>query len=144
MRLRLLNKYKSYKKGDIYENVTQTIQNWRYRKTIKRTNICCKILGKELNIKPRRSEGGQRFYQTDDFEVFQIIKTLLYDHKFTLAGAKKKLAEIQKNNNTVILTTKIEAQETPQKTESVISLTSNMHEKLLLLKDQLNKFKSIL
>ena len=99
---------------------------------------------KELNIKPRRSEGGQRFYQTDDFEVFQIIKTLLYDHKFTLAGAKKKLAEIQKNNNTVILTTKIEAQETPQKTESVISLTSNMHEKLLLLKDQLNKFKSIL
>lgn len=99
---------------------------------------------KELNIKPRRSEGGQRFYQTDDFEVFQIIKTLLYDHKFTLAGAKKKLAEIQKNNNTVILTTKIEAQETPQKTESVILLTSDMHEKLLILKDQLNKFKSIL
>ena len=102
---------------------------------------------KELNIKPRRSQGGQRFYQTDDFEVFQIIKTLLYDHKFTLAGAKKKLAEIQKNNNTVILTTKIEAQEPAQKPEnvdSVFSLPAELQEKLTLLKKQLQKFKSIL
>ncbi len=99
---------------------------------------------KELNIKPRRSQGGQRFYQTDDFEVFQIIKTLLYDHKFTLAGAKKKLAEIQKNNNTVILTTKIEPQETIQTSQQTFSIPSDIQEKLLLLKDQLNKFKSIL
>lgn len=102
---------------------------------------------KELNIKPRRSQGGQRFYQTDDFEVFQIIKTLLYDHKFTLAGAKKKLAEIQKNNNTVILTTKIEPQEAPQKTEhsqAIHTLPSELHEKLMLVKKQLQKLTSIL
>ena len=99
---------------------------------------------KELNIKPRRSQGGQRFYQTDDFEVFQIIKTLLYDHKFTLAGAKKKLAEIQKNNNTVILTTKIETSDSPKKSEPVFSLASGVQEKLMLLKDQLKKIQSML
>jgi len=102
---------------------------------------------KELNIKPRRSQGGQRFYQTDDFEVFQMIKTLLYDHKFTLAGAKKKLAEIQKNNNTVILTTKIESQDTSQKSENahaIITLSSELHEKLMLIKKQLQKLSSLL
>lgn len=99
---------------------------------------------KELNIKPRRSQGGQRFYQTDDFKMFQIIKTLLYDHKFTLAGAKKKLAEIQKDNNTVILTTKIEPQENPQKNAQKISLSSDLQEKILDIKEQLKKLKSML
>lgn len=99
---------------------------------------------KELNIKPRRSQGGQRFYQTDDFETFQIIKTLLYDHKFTLAGAKKKLAEMQKNSNSVILTTKIEPQEPQQKHTQEISLSPDMQQKLLHLKERLQKFASML
>ena len=46
---------------------------------------------KELGIKSFRSKGGQRFYEERDFKKFETIKTLLYDKKYTLAGAKKRV-----------------------------------------------------
>lgn len=50
---------------------------------------------KELGIKPKRSKGGQRFYQEKDFQTFSTVKTLLYDKKFTIAGAKKELSKVK-------------------------------------------------
>lgn len=46
---------------------------------------------KEFNIKSIRSEGGQRFYDQKHLTAFQKIKELLYDKKFTIAGAKEAL-----------------------------------------------------
>src|SRR5438105_406392 len=46
---------------------------------------------KEFNIKSHRSSGKQRFYTEKDFERFSMIKELLYDKGFTIAGAKKFL-----------------------------------------------------
>lgn len=46
---------------------------------------------KEFNVKPNRSEGGQRFYQQEDLDQFKKIKELLYSKGFTIAGAKKLL-----------------------------------------------------
>lgn len=51
---------------------------------------------KELGIKPKRSKGGQRFYQEKDFKTFSTIKTLLYEKKFTIAGAKEELIKIKR------------------------------------------------
>lgn len=48
---------------------------------------------KEFNIKSNRSEGGQRFYTDRHLTEFQTIKTLLYEEKFTILGAKKYLNE---------------------------------------------------
>lgn len=48
---------------------------------------------KEFNIKGQRSDGGQRFYTEKDIQKFEAIKSLLYDHGFTIAGAKKHLKE---------------------------------------------------
>lgn len=48
---------------------------------------------KEFNLGAHRSQGGQRFYEESDLERFQCIKKLLYEQKFTIAGAKKKLRE---------------------------------------------------
>lgn len=62
---------------------------------------------RELNIKPHRSTGGQRFYEEEDFETFKLIKTLLYERKFTLAGAKKELEILKTNKKTVIGSQKI-------------------------------------
>jgi DNA-binding transcriptional MerR regulator len=59
---------------------------------------------KEFNLKPSRSEGGQRFYEEKDLERLQLIKTLLYDEGFTIAGAKKVLNE--KSPNTRIIASK--------------------------------------
>jgi len=46
---------------------------------------------KEFNIKPHRSEGGQRFYIEDDLNTFQQIKDLLYNNGFTIQGARQQL-----------------------------------------------------
>lgn len=46
---------------------------------------------KEFDLRSDRSEGGQRFYTQDDFELFCTIKDLLYNKGFTIAGAKKQL-----------------------------------------------------
>ncbi|MFA6263698.1 MAG: MerR family transcriptional regulator [Candidatus Babeliales bacterium] len=46
---------------------------------------------KEFDIKSDRSEGGQRFYTSEDLQRFIRIKDLLYNKGFTIAGAKKQL-----------------------------------------------------
>lgn len=46
---------------------------------------------REFDIKPSRSDGGQRFYDEQDLATFTEIKELLYKRGFTIAGAKKQL-----------------------------------------------------
>lgn len=47
---------------------------------------------KEFGIRSSRSEGGQRYYSLSDVTKFKQIKSLLYDKKFTIAGAKDALS----------------------------------------------------
>ena len=44
-------------------------------------------------LSPTKGSGGQRTYTRHDVEVIQRIKQLLYEERFTVAGAKKRLAE---------------------------------------------------
>lgn len=44
-------------------------------------------------LSPAKGSGGQRTYTRHDVEVIQRIKQLLYEERFTVAGAKKRLAE---------------------------------------------------
>ncbi len=44
-------------------------------------------------INPKKDGGNQRLYQKKDIESILEIKKLLYDKKFTIAGAKEKLKE---------------------------------------------------
>ncbi|MES1226324.1 MAG: MerR family transcriptional regulator [Bacteroidota bacterium] len=48
---------------------------------------------KEFSLKAKRSNGGQRFYGDKDIKKFELIKDLLYNKKFTIAGAKKLLKD---------------------------------------------------
>ena len=48
---------------------------------------------KEFDMRTIRSNGGQRFYDERDVEKFTMIKHLLYDKGFTIAGAKQQLKE---------------------------------------------------
>lgn len=43
------------------------------------------------DIKPVRSRAGQRLYRKQDIETVFVIKELLYDKRFTIAGAKQHL-----------------------------------------------------
>ncbi len=45
------------------------------------------------SIAPKKSPGGQRMYRRKDLELLLLIKHLLYERKFTIAGARQWLAE---------------------------------------------------
>mgnify|MGYP001469295347 CR=1 FL=1 len=50
----------------------------------------------EFGLKLTKSKNHQRLYQKKDIDQIIRIRTLLYDEKFTIAGAKKKLRERRK------------------------------------------------
>jgi DNA-binding transcriptional MerR regulator len=43
---------------------------------------------------PAKSRSKQRLYRQRDIDVIQLIKRLLYQERFTIAGAKRKLQEL--------------------------------------------------
>ena len=50
------------------------------------------------DIKPAKSRSGQRLYRRRDVENLLSIRTLLYEEKFTIDGARKRLKELNKKN----------------------------------------------
>ena len=51
-------------------------------------------------LRPKKTPAGQRLYRRRDLEMVQRIKTLLYDERLTLEGAKKRLlAESRKSTH---------------------------------------------
>jgi DNA-binding transcriptional MerR regulator len=49
-------------------------------------------------LRPKKNPAGQRLYRRRDLELVQRIKTLLYDERLTLEGARKRLiAESRKS-----------------------------------------------
>src|SRR6185312_9004075 len=45
------------------------------------------------SVRPQKSAKGQRIYSRRDVETLLKVKDLLYAHRFTIAGAKRKLKE---------------------------------------------------
>jgi DNA-binding transcriptional MerR regulator len=52
-------------------------------------------------LRPVKNRAGQRLFKKQDVELILEIKRLLYEEKYTIAGAKKRLKE--KKNNVVQL-----------------------------------------
>jgi DNA-binding transcriptional MerR regulator len=48
-------------------------------------------------LKPTKRRGNRRYYQRHDIELIRLIRTLLYDQGFTIAGARQQLVQAQKN-----------------------------------------------
>jgi DNA-binding transcriptional MerR regulator len=58
----------------------------------------------EFNLKLTKSKNQQRLYQRKDIDQILKIQQLLYEEKFTIAGAKRKLRERRKNHDETQLT----------------------------------------
>lgn len=43
---------------------------------------------------PAKSRSRQRLYRKRDIEIIRLIKRLLYEERYTIAGARKKLREL--------------------------------------------------
>jgi len=48
------------------------------------------------DIKPTKSKSGQRLYKRRDVELLLKIKELLYEERFTINGARKRLKDFSK------------------------------------------------
>jgi len=44
-------------------------------------------------LNPQKDETGQRIYTQSDIDIVLQIKKLLYEERYTIAGAKKKMLE---------------------------------------------------
>ena len=58
-------------------------------------------------LKPNKNQAGNRIYRSHDIDVILDIKSLLYDRKFTIKGAKQHLKEPSNEAKRVIPTKKI-------------------------------------
>jgi DNA-binding transcriptional MerR regulator len=45
-------------------------------------------------LRPKRNRVGRRYYSKKDIDIVKMIKKTLYDHRYTIAGAKKKLVQV--------------------------------------------------
>ncbi len=50
-------------------------------------------------IKPYKAGSLQRLYRRKDLEIIQKIKHLLYEEGFTIAGAKRKIRDLERAEN---------------------------------------------
>jgi len=48
-------------------------------------------------LRPKKNRAGNRTYRSSDIKLIQMIKRLLYEEGFTIAGAKKKLLQTKAN-----------------------------------------------
>lgn len=106
-------------------------------------------------LKPTRTRARQRLYHKKDLELLVEIKHLLYDEKFTIAGAKKRLQEMKKQASAEKKGKKPtrslrgrQEEELPEATDSQQTLLSDSHpdyrELLLEIKKELKELRNIL
>lgn len=76
------------------------------------------------SIRPKKSARGQRVYSRRDVETLARIKELLYDHGFTIAGARRRLRE--------------KGVEPPDPGDPSIEEARRMHETLVELRGELS------
>jgi len=50
-------------------------------------------------IKPYKAGSLQRLYRKKDLDIIQKIKKLLYEEGFTIAGAKKRIRDLERAEN---------------------------------------------
>ena len=67
------------------------------------------------DIHPTKSKSGQRLYRRRDVEVLMAIKSLLYEERFTINGARKRLKEIVRGDTTVEATSTAAVQQVAAK-----------------------------
>jgi DNA-binding transcriptional MerR regulator len=47
-------------------------------------------------LRPKKNRAGNRMYRPEELRTLQRIKELLYERRFTIAGARRKLLDEQK------------------------------------------------
>jgi DNA-binding transcriptional MerR regulator len=67
-------------------------------------------------LAPQKNRAGQRVYRRKDVEMVMRIRDLLYEEKFTIAGAKKRLMEESRGGSSRL---KVASREAPEMEDTV-------------------------
>ena len=77
---------KKLPEGKVYYSITEVAERTKVKPHVLR------YWESEFNsLSPKKNRAGNRVYQTKDIKMIFLIKHLLYEDGFTIAGAKKKL-----------------------------------------------------
>ncbi len=49
-------------------------------------------------LRPRKNRAGNRMYRPDEIKLLMRIKDLLYDRRFTIAGARRRLLDERRDS----------------------------------------------
>lgn len=52
-------------------------------------------------LQPVKNRAGNRAYRRREIEMIQLVKTLLYDRKYTIEGARQRLDEMKKSGEEI-------------------------------------------
>ena len=83
-------------------------------------------------LRPKKGRGGARMYRKRDVETLFEIKTLLYDQRFTIAGARRRILDgkIEERDQIELPFTKLDRE------EMVRALKKDMEGLLVMLRDE--------
>jgi len=115
-------------------------KQFRIGELAKRLNVerfVIRFWEKEFNLKPSRSDGGQRFYEEKDFQRFRQIKELLYNQGFTINGARQQLK--QPNGSHVLA-----SQKTTMEKEKSTTTPIGLHPRIIELRERLVQLRKLL
>ena len=82
------------------------------------------------SLHPKKKKGRNRKYTLDDIELIKEIKIMLYQQKFTIEGARKKLKESKKNKNQLTINFSVDKENAKKK---IICELKNIKELLNIL-----------
>ena len=109
-------------------------------KALNVENYVVRFWEKEFDLNGTRSTGGQRFYTTDDLNLFSTIKELLYTQGFTIAGARKQLAAA--DNRRRSFTPAVSEKNSEKAIEAYREKEAMLTQQLVVLKGELQKLKA--
>ena len=124
----------------LFESILKEERMLNNQKTYYSIREVCIITGLEPHVlrywesefqilRPKKNRAGNRAYKEKDIETIFTIKKLLYEDKFTIPGAKKKLLSLK--NQTVIPTSRSQVdtkellKETIQELKSILKIVEN-------------------
>ena len=84
-------------------------------------------------LRPKKNRAGNRAYRDKDIEIIEYIRKLLYEEKYTIPGAKKKIAESRQTGETVQPETDAPAPAKPPASAPASSIIGDLKEILQIL-----------
>jgi DNA-binding transcriptional MerR regulator len=76
-------------------------------------------------LRPTKNRAGNRVYKESEIKLVQFIKSLLYDHRYTIEGARQKLKDYKLTDTDLIFA--------PERSELIKEIKTELQEILNIL-----------